>query len=170
VIFLFRKLKWELLFLTKHFTVLGFSAFICCFGGILLWVNGTNIWHIYNSIHRQDNMIPSVTGIFVISLLVYGICGLLLALFLLYGINSCTSAALIAFSLNSLIYLFILIWYVLFFCTHLTFFSLILLVLTLLLTVLLLCRIHCGLILVRCLLTAVLLAELYFLYINITVF
>ena len=59
-----------------------------------------------------------------------------------------------------------LIWYVLFFCTHLTVFALILLLLTILLTALLFCRLHCGFLIVRCLLTILFITELYFLYIN----
>jgi len=152
--------------LSEHLTTLGFSAFICCFGGILLWVNGTNIWHIYNSMYHSDSTI-SVTGIFLISLLIYGICGILLALFLIYGQICRSSAALTAFIFSSLIYLFILIWYVLFFCTHLTFFALIILILLILLTILLFVRISCGFIIVRCLLSAIFIAELYFLYIHI---
>ena len=108
----------------------------------------------------------SVTGIFVISLFLYGICGILLALFLLCGKSKCTSTAFTAFSFSSLIYLFMLIWYVLFFCTHLTVFALILLLLTILLTALLFCRLHCGFLIVRCLLTILFITELYFLYIN----
>lgn len=166
MIFLFKKLKWELAFLSEHLTALGFSAFICCFGGILLWVNGTNIWHIYNLMYLPDNTI-SVTGIFLISLGIYGICGILLALFLICGQIYRTSSALLAFTFSSLIYLFMLIWYVLFFCTHLTFFALILLILTILLSVLLFLKISCDFIIVRCLLTAIFVAELYFFYIHI---
>jgi len=160
--FLFGKLKWELAFLANHLAALGFSAFICCFGGILLWVNGTNIWHIYSTGNT-----PSVTGIFLISLLSYGICGILLALFLLSGQICRSAAALNAFTVSSMIYLLLLMWYVLFFCTHLTFFSLILLILTILLTLLLFFKRSCTGLIVRFLLSILLLTELYFLYITI---
>ena len=165
---MFRKLKREADFLIAHSGMIGFSAFVCCFGGILLWVNGTNIWHILRSGALPSDAV-SVTRIFLLWLLTYGLCGTSLALLLLQGRLFCrNNLFLTAFSVCCAIYLLQLVWYAVFFCTHLLFFALFILSLAFLLTILLFFLVRHSFLLLRLLLLAITLVELYFIYFNLT--
>ncbi len=166
--FLFRKLKREADFLVAHIGMIGFSAFICCFGGILLWVNGTNIWHILRTGPLPSGSI-SVTWIFLLWLLTYGLCGTSLALLILQGRVFCrNNLALTAFSVCCAVYLLQLVWYAVFFCTHLFFFALFIHMLAFLLTILLIFLVRHSFMLLKVLLIAITLVELYFIYFNLT--
>ncbi len=167
MIFLFRQLKRELNFLITHIGIIGFSAFLCCFGGILLWVNGTNIWHILRAEHIPDFSV-SVTGIFLIWLFTYGLCGMVLALILLQSRTCRNAVPLIAFSVCCGIYLLQLVWYAVFFCTHLLFFAFIVLLTAFLMTIILFFLIRHSFVLLKFLLIAITLVELYFIYFNLT--
>ena len=165
--FLFRKLKREADYLITHIGMIGFSAFVCCFGGILLWVNGSNLWHILRSGHLTSGSV-SVTWIFLLWLLTYGLCGTSLALILLQGKICGNNLALTAFSVCCAIYLLQLVWYAVFFCTHLLFFALFLLILTFLMTILLFFLVRHSFFLLKVLLLTMTLVELYFIYFNLT--
>ncbi len=164
--FLFRQIKRELNFLIAHIGMIGFSAFLCCFGGILLWVNGTNIWHILRMGHLPGGSV-SVTGIFLIWLLTYGLCGMVLAI-LLQSRTCRNNTALAAFSICCGIYLLQLIWYVIFFCTHLIFFAFFILLTAFLLSITLFYLLRHSFFLLKILLITITLVELYFIYFNLT--
>lgn len=171
MIFLLRKLKREIGFLGEHMMKILVSAFVCCFGGILLWVNGTNLWYVMNSF-RTPKYSVSVTGAFFLWLIAYALCGAVLALILSMGMNICRCRsvhALTAFALGCGVYLLMLVWYAVFFCTHLTLFALILLISLLILTAALFCLVRRSLLILKVLLLGIVVVELYFLYFNISV-
>lgn len=167
VIFLFRQIKRELDYLVGNIGMIGLSAFLCCFGGILLWVDGTNIWHVMRSGHLPVGS-ASVTGMFLLWLLTYGLCGTVLALILLQSRTVRGGIALIAFSVGCVIYLLQLVWYAVFFCTHLIFFAFFILLVVLLLTLALLVLVRHSFLVLKVLLLAITLVELYFIYFNLT--
>lgn len=169
VILLLRRMKWELGYLINNSAKIGLAAFLCCFGGILLWVNGTNIWYVMNSFHMPKFSV-SVTGLFLLWLLTYGLCGVVLALILLQSRTCRNNTALTAFSICCGIYLLMLVWYAVFFCTHLTIFAFFVLLITFFLTVILFFRIRYSLMTVKILLVIMTVVELYFIYFNLTFF
>ena len=147
------------------------SAFVCCFGGILLWVNGTNLWYVMSSF-RTPKYSVSVTGAFLLWLVAYALCGAVLALILSCGmsVGRCRpGSALTAFAMCCGVYLLMLVWYAIFFCTHLTLFALILLLSVLALTIAVFCMIRHGLMTLKLLLFGIAAVELYFIYFNISV-
>lgn len=168
VIVLMRRMKREVRFVVGNIAKIGLSAFVCCFGGILLWVNGTNLWHIMNSFHLPKYSV-SVTGVFLLWLLTYGFCGIVLALILIQSRNCPNStAALAAFSLGCGVYLLMLVWYAIFFCTHLTMFAVLILLAAFLLTAALFFIVRRGLMVLKLLLFLIAIVEIYFIYFNLT--
>lgn len=165
--FLFRNFKREINFLSVHIGMIGFSAFLCCFGGILLWVNGTGLWRILHTGQYLSGS-ASVTGIFLLWLFTYGLCGTSQALLLLRSRFCRNSRGLTEFSVCCVIYLLQLVWYAVFFCSHLLFFAFIILLLTFLLTLILLFLVRKGFLLLKLLLVTMTLVELYFIYFNLT--
>ena len=165
--FLFRKLKLELNFLAEHIRMIFFSAFLCSFGGMLLWVNGTNLWQIL----RTGNLPPfslSVTGLFLLWSFVYGLTGILLALLFLQSQNRCCNNLLASLAICSGIYLLHLVWYAVFLCTHLVFFACVILLASIFLTIVLFILTRQDFLLFRFLLILIFLVELYFIYFNLT--
>ena len=154
-------------FLADHIRMIGFSAFLCCFGGMLLWVNGTNLWQILRS-GGLPAFSLSVTGLFLLWSLVYGLDGILLALLFLQSYPFRCGNLLTSFSICCGIYLLQLVWYAVFFCTHLVFFSFIILLISLVLTIVLFLMPRQSFLLFRFLLILILLVELYFIYFNLT--
>ncbi len=169
--FLIQKFKRELVFLGEHIPKILTAAFLCSCGGILLWVNGTNLWQILNS--RITKFSVPITGAFLLCLLSYALCGVILALLLTAGMTigfSCgkrTAGNLLsAFSLTCAVYLLLLVWYAIFFCTHLTFFALILLSLAFFGTILIFLLMRHNLLTLKLPLLLLFAIELYFLCIN----
>lgn len=162
--FLLKRIKCELNYLAYNFGKIGFAAFICCFMGILLWVNGTNIWYILQS-RKPSGFSLSVTGMFLLWLLVYGLCGVALALIFLLG--QCKNS-LIAFSAGCMIYILQLSWYAIFFCTSLFIFAFFILLTAFLLTIFLFFLVRHGSFILRAVLAMIALVELYFIYFNLT--
>ena len=142
---------------------------MCCFGGLLLWVNGSNIWYVMRVFHLPEHTV-SVTGLFLLWLTAYGLCGAVLAMIFLRRRNCRNGTALPAFSVCCGIYLLMLVWYAVFFCTSLTLFAFLILTVTVLLTVLLFILLRYDLLTVRILLGLMTLVELYFIYFNFTFF
>lgn len=165
--FLFRQIRFELNYLAENIGIIGLSAFLCCFGGILLWVDGTNIWHVMRSGYPGGSF-ASVTGMFLLSLLTYGLCGTVLALILLQSRMCRCRSALTAFSAGCVIYLLQLVWYAVFFCTHLVFFAFFVLLAVFLLTIVLFILLRHGFLMFRLLTVLIALVELYFIYFNFT--
>lgn len=165
--FLFRKLKRELFFLADHIRMIFFSAFVCCFGGMLLWVNGTNLWQILRT-GNLPSFSLSVTGLFLLWSFVYGLNGIMLSLLLLQSHSRCRSNLLTSFTVCCGIYLLHLVWYAVFFCTHLIFFACVILLASFLLTIVLFLLNRHGFLLLRFLLILIFLVELYFIYFNLT--
>lgn len=167
--FLIQKLKRELLYLGNHVPKILTSAFLCSIGGILLWVNGTNLWYVLYS--RTSEVTISILWTFFLCLLTYALCGANLAFLLTVGISLCSSNKhtgdiFIAFALQSAIYLLLLTWYVIFFCTHLSAFALILLLLIFVFTVVVFLLVRHWFLTLKFLLVLLAGIELYFLIVN----
>ncbi len=167
--FLIQKLKRELLFLGDHIPKILTAAFLCSCGGILLWVNGTNLWYVLSS--RSVKFTIPIAGAFCLCLLTYALCGAILALLLTFGITFCsntryTGIFFIAFAVHCAVYLLLLAWYAIFFCTHLTLFALILLLLTFVFTILVYILVRRQFLILRLLLLILAGLELYFITIN----
>ena len=75
---MFRRLKRELCFVGENIPVLGLGAFICCIGGVFLWVGGDSSWYYAKALHNE-NFIP-LGVIFTVWLLTYGMTGFVLAM------------------------------------------------------------------------------------------
>lgn len=166
---LFRRLRYELNYLVCNIGKIGLSAFICCFGGILLWVDGTNIWHILRSgFGGTSDSSASVIAYFLLWLLTYGLCGAVLAILLQYGQSVGSSGPFIAFSAGCAMYLFQLVWYALFFCTSLVVFAFFILLTAFLLTCFLIFLARHGAWILKLMLILIALVELYFIYFNLT--
>ncbi len=108
---MFRRLKREMCFLIEHFRLAGLCAFLCCMGGILLWVSGGS-----NAYWLRGGPVP-IGGLFFLWLLIYGLTGLLLACLLL-GERRCAALGLCTGA-----YVLMLCWYAVYFCTRLVMFS-----------------------------------------------
>ncbi len=125
------QIKRELSFLIENAAVLGLGAFLCCAGGILLWVNGGSGGYFL----RRPWSGIGLTAAFLLWLSVYGLSGASLSMILLAERARLFrgNGAVTAFVLTSASYLLSLIWYALFFCTRLHLFAGILLALSLVL-------------------------------------
>ena len=108
---MFRRLKRELCFVGENIPVLGLGAFICCIGGVFLWVG----------------------VIFTVWLLTYGMTGFVLAMSCLSEKLCSQKCGMKASVLGGFAYLLMLMWYAVSFCTRLAFFGIILLILSILL-------------------------------------
>ena len=129
--FLLRRIRRELALLLENAPILGLGAFLCCFGGILLWVNGGSGWYLLR--RAGERGMPGLTASFLLWLCAYGLIGMALAMIALADRLRCLrrNLGLPAFALGAAAYLLMLLWYVLFFCTHLTLLSVLLLLLSL---------------------------------------
>lgn len=165
--FLLRQIKRELNYMAYNFRKIGLSAFVCCFMGILLWVNGTNILYVLRS-KTINGFSASVTGTFLLWLLAYGLCGVALSLIFLLGQTGQCKTLLIAFSVCCMIYLLQLAWYAVFFCTPLLIFAFIILLSAFLLTILLFFLVRHSFVILKIIIVTVALVELYFIYFNLT--
>lgn len=125
-----RRIKWELNCFIRHITVIGLGAFLCAIGGILLWINGGSGWYVLNSV-ANTRFGGSLTGVFLVWLVVYALYGVRLALIGVGEGIPCRDQrrAFVGFCLTALAYLLDLVWYALFFCTRLTWFALVILIL-----------------------------------------
>ena len=121
-------MKRELWFWLERAPILGLGAFLCCMGGILLWINGGSIR--YDLRHAAGKGMFSLTTAFLLWLLAYGLTGLALAM--TASASGCLpkNRAFATFVLGSAAYLLMLIWYALAFCTRLVIFPQILLALS----------------------------------------
>lgn len=124
MIFLFRRIKREFSLITCNLPLVIFAAFLCAFGGIVLWVSGGSTWFV---IRGGANLVAdiSLTAVFCIWLIVYGLVGVVLAMIWLL----CRArimpqkASLCAFGIIMAAYLLMQNWYAVFFCTRLIIFS-----------------------------------------------
>lgn len=165
--FLLKQIRRELNYMAYNFGKIGLSAFICCFMGILLWVNGTNILYVLRS-KTINGFSASVTGTFLLWLVAYGLCGAALSLIFLLGQTRQCKNLLIAFSVCCMIYLLQLAWYAVFFCTSLLIFAFIILFTAFLLTILLFFLVRHSFVILKIIIVTVALVELYFIYFNLT--
>jgi len=125
----FRPLKREVKFLSCHIPILVASAFLASVGGVLLWVNGGSAWYFYR---LPSGGVPQMSVVFSIWVVAYGLCGIGIALLGLLTREGCrkkTGTLSLACVLAGS-YLLMLLWYVVFFCTRLTVFSAILLLIS----------------------------------------
>ncbi len=123
---MWRRLKREVGFLIEHYRLTGLCAFLCCMGGILLWVSGGS-----NLYWLRGAKIP-IGVLFLLWLLIYGLTGVLLACILLTEASGCRRPMHggILTGLCAAAYVFMLSWYAVYFCTRLVLFSGILLILS----------------------------------------
>ncbi len=128
---MFRRLKRELCFVGENIPVLGLGAFICCIGGVFLWVGGDSSWYYAKALHNEHSIPLGV--IFTIWLLTYGMTGFVLAMSCLSEKLCSPKCGMKASVLGGFAYLLMLMWYAVSFCTRLAFFGIILLILSILL-------------------------------------
>ena len=160
------RIRRELSFIIKNIGLIGFAAFICAFFGIILWVNGNNIWYIMKTSALPDR-IPDVTGIFTVWLISYGLYGIMMALVFLHVKCGIIKMSVIPFSFASAGYLFCLIWYALFFNTSLTLFASIILFFAILMTIAVFFLMRRGFIILKIVLLLIATVELYFIYFSL---
>ena len=121
-----RRLKREVCFLIEHYRVTGLCAFLCCMGGVLLWVSGGSSMYYLRGAHIPIGML------FLLWMLIYGLTGILFSCILLTESSCCRTAGKggILAGLCAAGYVFMLCWYAVYFCTRLILFSKILLILS----------------------------------------
>lgn len=169
------RIRRELSFIIKNIGLIGFSAFICAFFGIILWVNGNNIWYITKMCILPEHS-PDVTGIFIIWLAAYGLCGAVMALVFLQSrccaarMTLMTRMTVAPFAIASAVYLFCLIWYALFFNTSLTIFAFVILFLAFLMTIAVLILMRHGFAALKIALILIATVELYFIYFSLSIY
>lgn len=125
---MFRRLKRELCFVGENIPVLGLGAFICCIGGVFLWVGGDSSWYYAKALHNEHSIPLGV--IFTVWLLTYGMTGFVLAMSCLSEKLCSPKCGMKASVLGGFAYLLMLMWYAVSFCTRLAFFGIILLILS----------------------------------------
>lgn len=124
-------MRFEINIIKNNIFLIAVSAVVCCIGGILLWINGGSTWYVTNSALRGKFIIPQ-SGIFLLNCIEYVLFGILLALNFIYMKNCLIHprTGFSSFVRSAGSYLFLLIWYVVFFCTKLTIFSFVILILS----------------------------------------
>lgn len=161
VIFVFKHLKREIRFLTGGLRAIILAAFLCALGGVILWINGGSAWYF---IRASGGSTPPISLIFSVWVFAYALCGGAAAMiWLVYRRGKCSvSHALPCFGLSLVSYLFMLIWYALFFCTRLTVFAAIILILSVLIDFLLVFLMRKTLIIFSFLMIVIILVQVFF--------
>ena len=123
----------ELRAVTENIKLILLGAFLCAIGGVLLWINGGSTWYFLRHTHSCTTL--ELTGIFTAWLFIYGLVGVMLTLIWMTGqYRLCgLRSSLLSFALMSGVYLLMLVWYALFFCTRLFLFSVVILCLSVIL-------------------------------------
>jgi len=117
------RLKHELEFILQNSACVAVTVFICAIGGILLWINGgSRFLPVFPGVNRD----LSLAIIFAAWLFAYALYGLRLSMMWIFSRCAGRRAA-VALASVFLAYLLDLVWYALFFCTHLRIFPLIIL-------------------------------------------
>ena len=106
---MFRRLKRELCFVGENIPVLGLGAFICCIGGVFLWVGGDSSWYYAKALHNEHSIPLGV--IFTVWLLTYGMTGFVLAMSCLSEKLCSPKCGMKASVLGGFAYLLMLMWY-----------------------------------------------------------
>lgn len=156
---------------TGNLSVILLAAFLCAIGGVMLWISGGSTWYILRG--ANDPWITlSLSGVFIVWLLTYGLVGVLLALVWLAGRSRiCTvSVSLRAFALIIASYLLMLLWYAIFFCTRLVIFSVILLLLSIIILAFVLLLTRRFLRIISALTVIIELVQIYFIWFSFAVF
>ncbi len=166
---MFKRLRRESAFLLSNLSFIFLFAFLCALGGVLLWVNGGGTWFVVQS-YQFHNTSTSLSGAFVLCLVIYALIGAVVSVII--KMNGCIRGAqnntLIAVALSMAMYILSLAWYAVFFCTRLSVFSSILLLIVVLIGVALLVVVRKTLILLCVGIILIELCEIYFLYVNIS--
>lgn len=127
---MFRRIKRELQTLGERLPIIVLNAFLFSFGGVLLWISGGSTWYaIRNS--GDPWMSLSLCGVFVLWLITYGLVGIAVTMLWLAERRRIVRRSVNAFGLMSISYILMLSWYAVYFCTRLTLFSVILLLIAL---------------------------------------
>lgn len=129
---MFKRIKREIDFIGDNIPVIILGAFICCIGGIFLWVSGDSSWYYAKALHMGGVMPLAI--IFVIWLITYALSGFVLSMSCLSD-RVCCSGRFIGMHcafIGGFGYLMMLLWYVLSFCTRLALFGIILLIFSIL--------------------------------------
>ena len=122
-----RRLKREVCFLVENYRTAALCPFLCCMGGILLWVSGGS-----PALYLRKCGI-SAGALFLLWLPIYGLTGLVLAWIFLVRRNSCRGEGTVLPALCAGAYLCMLCWYAVYCCTGLVLFAGILLLLSIVL-------------------------------------
>ena len=128
---MFKRITREINFSGDNIPVIVLGAFICCIGGVFLWVSGDSNWY-YTKVLHMDYVVMPLGIIFVIWLIAYALSGFVLAMSCLADRVCCNGRfiGLRCAFIGGFGYLMMLLWYVLSFCTRLAFFGIILLILS----------------------------------------
>ena len=165
MIFLFRRIKCELRVVGENIPLLLFSAFLCCIGGILMWVSGGSTWYAIRSAF-DPWMTLSLSGIFIVWLLCYGLVGILLGLiWISCKARACNSGlCLKSFALVMAVYLLMLSWYAVFFCTRLLLFAVVLLTISIILCFIVFVTMRKTLLLISAVTVIIEIIQIYFVW------
>ena len=155
----------------SNISVIILFSFMTSLGGVLLWVNGGSTWFILQS-NKLQNVSVSLSGAFVLCLLIYALMGAIMGIILKSDACICGrgNRSVAAFSLTMAMYILSLAWYAVFFCTRLSLFSAILLIIVLLFGAALFIATRKKMLILSLLVIALELAEMYFLYVNISIY
>ena len=167
MIFLIKKIRCEISFILSNIYVIVIFSFLTSLGGVLLWVNGGSVWFIMQSSKNPNNI--SLSAVFVLSLVIYAMMGAVVSIVLKTENHICRGKnALTAIVLTMAMYILSLSWYAVFFCTRMSLFSAILLMIVVILGVLLFFTVKKRLIILGILVLLIEFAEIYLLYVNIS--
>ena len=150
------RIKNEFRLIGCRLAVISVSVLFCAMGGILLWVNGGSGWYIVNTLHK--NSLP-LSVIFLTWLIVYALYGFRLAV---RGFCPCDKRYAAVQGAVCLAYIFDLVWYALFFCTRLSLFALIMILIAVFLNITAFVRSGRGVITARWADIAVVLCEIFY--------
>lgn len=114
---LFKNVRREISIIGDNIPVLGLGAFVCCIGGIFLWVGGDASWYYIKSLNSER--LPSLLTMFLLWLVIYALSGAVLAMLCLF--QKCVSRkAWIGAVTGGVGYIMMLLWYAVTLCTRLS--------------------------------------------------
>ncbi len=114
---LLKNVRREIAIIGNNIPVLGLGAFVCCIGGVFLWVGGDASLYYIKTLNSEK--LPSLLTMFLLWLTVYALSGAVLAMLCLFP--KCMShKAWIGAVIGGVGYVMMLLWYAVTLCTRLS--------------------------------------------------
>ena len=167
---MFRRLKREFCLIGDNLSAVIAASFFTAFGGVVLWVSGGSERYFMKQAASSHGCAVPLASVFVLWLAVYALCGFVMALTWMHSCVFMKKQGICACMLAGFGYLMTLVWYALFFCTRLTLFPALLLILSFIAFAAIFVITRRTFFVISAAIILIEFAQLYFIYFSLTLF